>query len=99
MRIVFESKLVGETKDYAFPFSLPVGVTISSAVTTAAVYSGTDASASSLIDGAVSISGATVTQSLTAGTAGVLYDLLCSATLSDGQLLQLSAYMAVIPAI
>lgn len=97
LRAVLESKFVNETKLYSFYFSLPVGVTISSAVCNASVYSGTDASPSSIINGSSSISGAAVSQSITAGTAGVIYDILCTATLSDAQALQQSAYLAVVP--
>lgn len=95
-RISLESKLAAATRDYDFTFTLPAGVTISSAVTTAAVYSGTDASPSALIDGAVSISGTTVTQSITGGTVGVLYSLFCVATCSDGQVLDLTGILAIV---
>jgi hypothetical protein len=95
-RLSLESKLASATRDYDFTFTLPAGVTISSASTTATVYSGTDASPSSIIDGSAAISGAVVTQSIIAGTAGVLYTLLCSATCSDGQVLTLEGVLAVL---
>ena len=97
--IILESKLAGETRNYTFDFSsrLAVGETISTKVTTATVYSGTDASPSSLINGAASASGAIVTQSLTAGTSGVIYALVCTITTSTSQTLILSAFMAVVP--
>lgn len=96
-RIILTPKLLGETRAYGFTFTLPVGVTISSASVAATVYSGTDASPSSIISGSASASGAIVTQNVTAGTAGVIYDLVCTAILSDGQTLQLGAYLAVLP--
>lgn len=92
-------KLVGETKVYSFDFSsaLAVGETVSTQVVTAAVYSGVDASPSSLISGLASASGAVVSQKITGGVLGVLYELLCTITTSLGQTLLLSGYLAVIP--
>lgn len=96
-RIELQPKITGETALYSFPFAVPTGVTISSAVTTATVYSGTDASPSSLINGSATISGATVSQSITAGSVGVIYYIKCTATLSDGQILAIGGYLAVVP--
>lgn len=95
-RVSLESKLAAATRDYDFTFTLPVGVTISSAAVTAAVYSGTDIAPSDIVDGADSTSGTVVTQSITGGTAGVIYTLLCTATCSDGQVLTLEGLLAVI---
>lgn len=97
IRAVLESKLVDETKPYTFYFSLPVGVTISSASLSVTVYSGTDAAPSSLLSGADSTSGATVTQNITGGTAGVIYLLQCTATLSDASVISQAGYLAVVP--
>jgi len=95
---VQQVKKVGETADVLFDFSgkVPAGGSISSATVTAAVYSGVDANPSALISGADSISGAIVTQELTAGVAGVIYELTCEALLSDGQTLRMSSYLAVV---
>lgn len=91
-------KLVGETKAYTFDFSsqLGVGVTLSSPTVTATVYSGTDSSPSSIVSGSASAAGAVVTQKITAGTLGVIYELLCQVTTSDGQTLQLVGLLAII---
>lgn len=91
-------KLVGETQTYQFDFSadLGEGVTLSSPVCTAAVYSGTDASPSSIISGSASASGAIVSQKITAGTEGVIYEVTCTVTTSDGQTLQQTGYLAVV---
>ena len=98
-RLVIPAKLAGETVTQPFDFSsrLEEGVTISSASTTCEVYAGTDAAPADVIDGAATISGQTVLQDLTGGVVGVIYTLLCTATCSDGQVLQLSAYLSVIP--
>lgn len=98
-RVELAPKLVGETETYTFDFSsrLLPGVTLSTPVCTAAVYSGTDASPSAIISGSASASGAIVSQKLTAGTLGVIYEVTCTVTTSDGQTLLLSGYLAVIP--
>lgn len=95
--IIQPTKLDGESKPYEWTFSLPAGVTISSAVCSASVYSGTDSAPNNIISGSASISGAVVTQKLIAGTAGVIYLVLCSATLSNSTTLQLQSYIAVVP--
>lgn len=93
------AKLAGETKTYQFDFSssLAAGETLSTQVVTASVYSGVDASPSSLISGVASSSGAVVSQKIAGGTLGVLYELLCTVTTSLGQTLLLSGYLAIIP--
>lgn len=100
-RIVLEPKLVGETRTVTFDFSsrLAVGETISTQAVTCALangYSG-DASPSSVISGSASASGAVVSQKLTGGVSGMVYDLICTVTTSAGQTLLLSAYLAVVP--
>lgn len=98
-RIEFESKLSGETVTLTFPFTLPEGATISSATVVASVYSGTDSNPSAILSGSDSTSGSNILQKVTGGVEGVIYQLLCSATLSDGQILQLAGYLAVTPAL
>jgi hypothetical protein len=94
--------LSGVVKTYSFDFSdeLGVGETISTKTVTATVYSGTDASPSSLISGAASSSGAVVSQNITTvsvGVVGVLYELLCQITTSAGQTLRKIGLLAIIP--
>lgn len=98
-RVELPSKLASETKNVTFDFSsqLAVGETISTQAVTAAVYSGTDASPSSLISGAASASGAVVTQKVTGGVTGVLYELTCTITTSAGQTLNLVGLLAITP--
>lgn len=96
-RKIFATKRVSETKKLTFDFLSELGVseTISNASVSASVYSGTDATPSSIVSGSASISGSVVTQAITAGTAGVQYILACSATTSAGQILIITAYLTV----
>ena len=98
-RITLPGKLSNETVNTTFDFTsrLAAGETISTAVTTASVWSGTDAAPSSLINGSASISGQKVIQSVTAGTLGVVYELLCTITTSASQTLALAAYLTITP--
>lgn len=92
-------KLLGEVVDVTFDFSSRLGVseTISTKSVAASVLSGVDASPSAIISGAASSSGAIVTQRLTGGVLGVLYELLATVTTSAGQTLQIAAYLAIAP--
>ncbi len=96
---VLVSKLASEVKLITADFTsqLPIGVTISSKVATATVYSGVDASPSSLISGSATSSGAIVSQKVTGGVLGVLYELLFTITTSDAQTLLMTAFLAVVP--
>ena len=98
-RVQLAPKLVGETATYQFDFSslLAVGETISTQSVAATTYSGTDAAPSSIISGSASASGAVVSQKITAGTVGVIYQLTCTITTSAGQTLLLAGYLAVTP--
>ena len=98
-RQVLGVKSSGETRTEVFDFtsSLAISETISSASTTAVVYSGTDASPSSVISGTASISGGQVSQKLTAGTVGVTYLLTCTATTSTSQIIPTLAYLTIAP--
>lgn len=98
-RIITNPKLAGETTNIVFDFlsQLAIGETISTKVVAATVYSGTDATPSNVINGAAASSGSQVTQSITAGTAGVIYKLLCTITTSLSKTLQLSTFLAVVP--
>lgn len=100
-RVELEPKLVGETKTYKFDFlsNLAIGETISTQTCTATVWSGTDASPSSIISGSASASGSIVSQKITAGTLGVIYELLCTITTSAGQTLQQVGYLAIQPTV
>ena len=98
-RVIFEGKLSAETIIETFDFKsrLAASETISTASTVCTVYAGTDASPSSVISGAATISGQTVTQKVTAGTEGVVYILACTITTSLGQTLVIDAYLTIVP--
>ena len=95
----FAPKLVGATRAVVFEFlgELAVGETVSTATVTAAVYSGTDASPSSLISGSASASGTQVSQKLTGGVEGVIYKLTCTITTSASNTLVKIGFLAVVP--
>lgn len=92
-------KLAGESPNLTFDFAgrLASGETISTQVVAATVYSGTDANPSAIISGAATASGSVVTQKVTAGTLGVIYELLCTITTSAGQTLQMCGLLAIVP--
>lgn len=94
--------LKGEEQTVAFDFTsrLAVGETISTQVVAATVFSGTDASPSSLISGSASASGARVTQLIdasTGGVEGVVYELAATITTSAGQTLKSCGYLVIPP--
>ena len=95
----FAPKLVGATRTVVFEFlgELAMGETISTSTVTAAVYSGTDASPSSLISGSASASGTRVSQELTGGVEGVIYKLTCRITTSASNTLVKIGFLAVVP--
>ena len=92
-------KLIGEVKIYTFDFTsdLAVSETISTQTVTATVYSGTDASPSSVVSGSATASGAVVSQVITGGTLGVIYELICQITTSTSQTLRQIGFLAVVP--
>lgn len=96
-QVSLPTKLVGETKNYYFDFIsvLAIGETISTQSVVMSVFSGTDASPASMLSGSASASGTIVTQKLTGGTLGVMYQALCTITTSAGQTLQLAGYVVV----
>lgn len=100
-RIIFPGKASSETFIATFNFvsRLSAAETISTASVAATVYSGTDATPSAIVSGSATISGKTVTQSITAGTEGVTYKLVCTITTSLSQTLQLSAFLTIVPAV
>jgi hypothetical protein len=97
-RVTFPPKLVGETVNLTFDFISRLGSseTISTQSTTCTVYSGVDASPSSVISGAASASGTVVTQGITGGVAGVIYSLKCTITTSLTQTLSMTGMLAVL---
>lgn len=100
-RVIIPPKSPDEIISVTFPFlsQVPAGETISSATVTCAVYSGTDASPSSMISGSDTITGTNVIQKITGGVEGVIYYLVCEANTSGGLRLQMAAFLAVVPEI
>ena len=92
----FEPKTPGEQIKLVFNFASDSSSSVSSASVSCAVFSGTDASPSSMVSGAAAVSGSTVTQLIVGGVAGVVYYLACTATMSDGQILQRYGFLAVV---
>lgn len=99
MRTTLPSKYTSETVSALFDFTgqLAVGETISTAAATCAVFSGVDSSPSAVISGSATASGSQVTQLLTGGVTGVIYDITVTITTSLSQTLVTNAYLAVIP--
>lgn len=98
-RIILAPKRSGEVKTVTFDFTsdLAAAETISTQGVVAAVYSGVDASPSSIISGSASASGAQVAQKITGGVIGVTYYLTCTITTSAGQTLVQTGFLAVVP--
>ena len=98
-RVIIPPKLAGTTYKQTFDFTsqLASSETISTKVVTAITYSGTDASPSAIINGSASVSGAIVTQSITGGVLGVIYELKCTITTNASQTLILTGYLAIVP--
>ena len=98
-RVELLPKLQGETASrYAdFISKLQSSETISSCSVTASVYSGNDSNPSGILNGSATISGTQVWQSLTAGVAGCVYELLFKAVTSLSNTYELSGYLAVTP--
>lgn len=97
-KVTFPQKNPADTLPLVFDFSsyLPTSVTVSSAVTSATVYSGTDASPTALISGSPTVSSPTVTQNTIGGVEGVTYIVSCSATLSNAAIITLQGYLSVL---
>ncbi len=100
MNVVTEAvKAVGETLPLVINFSdaLQAGETITGAGTTVTVFSGTDASPSSLLSGAATYDAyGNVTQNVTAGIVGVIYNVAITVTASGSHNYVKLARLAVI---
>lgn len=96
--IVLPSKAVGETLPVTFNFLdlLAFGESITGATVAATVFSGTDASPSDVLSGLPVTSTVDAVQVVTGGVAGVIYELTCTVTTSDSNVLTKSARLAVI---
>ena len=99
-RTVITPKYAGETKDYPFNFaSQLVGATetLVSAVATASVYSGVDASPGALVNSTPTVLGTVATLRTQAGVVGVIYVVTVTGTSSTGQVMILQAFLTILP--
>lgn len=96
--IVLPSKAVGETIPVTFNFLdlLEFGESITGATVSATVFAGTDASPGDLISGVPVKTSIDVVQVITGGVSGVIYQIVCTVTTSDSNVLTKEARLAVI---
>lgn len=96
-RIELGAKQPAETQLVQFDYTsfLNLAETISTQVVTCAVWSGVDASPSSMISGAATNASGVVSQLITGGIVGVFYILTCTVTTSLGQILTATAFLVV----
>jgi hypothetical protein len=87
----FTPKRVGESEVLTVDFAdlLGEGEIILSASWSMRIKVGSDPAASSMIQGSVTVTGTKVSQMVTGGVAGVLYEPLCTALTSLDQVLEL----------
>lgn len=99
MRIEFPSKPLSETVNLSVDFisRLASGELIQSASVAATLYSGTDTAPGALVNGAASVSGSQVIQSITGGVLGNIYELAYTAVTTLAQRLVITGYFAVVP--
>lgn len=98
-KTVFDSKRAGEvwTLQFDFGTQLASGESISTQAVAATVWTGVDASPSAVISGSATASGSVVSQKATGGTAGNIYNLICTVTTSAGQTLKIVGLLAILP--
>jgi len=98
-RVILEPKYQGETLPEPCDFisKLSTGETITNAFCVCKVYSGADGSPASVLSGAPSISGTIITQEVTGGVLGCTYELLFTAYTSFGNIVEISAYLSIVP--
>ena len=80
---------------FSFENDIASGETILTATTTAAVWSGTDASPNDIVSGSASISGAKVTQLVINGSDGVTYILEFHVTTDQAQAIEGMALLEI----
>lgn len=96
-RVTLPPKYTSDVRKYTADFTslLAVGETISSATVTASVFSGTDPTPSAILSGSATYSTPTVTQVITGGVLGVIYELKFVCTTSASQTLVLTGYLVI----
>lgn len=98
--IVLPSKAVGETLPVTFNFLdlLEFGEVITGTSLLATVFSGTDAAPGDILSGIPTKTASEVTQVVTGGVSGVIYQLTCTVITSNSNVLTKEARLAVITA-
>jgi hypothetical protein len=98
-RVILPAKKLSETSIEQIDFISQLGPseTIVSAVCTCTVYEGIDPNPSAMISGVATITGTIVSQRVTGGVLGTIYEFMTQATTSLGQVIPLAAYLAVVP--
>lgn len=80
---------------FDFAPELSVGETLSTPSVSVSTYSGVDASPSAVLSGTATVSGTTVTQKLTGGIVGNIYQVSVVVYSSLGQVLTAQAFLAI----
>lgn len=98
-RVELPPKRQGEviSPPFDFSFKCQAGDILSAPVVTCTVWSGVDASPSSVLTGTNPITGQVVNVGLQAGVVGVIYIVKCSVTASLSGTLILEGMLAVLP--
>jgi len=96
--IVIAPKAMGETRVQQFNFlsQLAVGETLTSAVTSASVWSGVDSNPSAVLSGTPAVTTPTAYQKVTGGTEGTIYLLTCTGVTSQGNSPIIQTYLAIV---
>jgi hypothetical protein len=93
-----ETVWLGGPNGVDFSSYMGAGETISGVSANCVVWSGTDASPTSVLSGAPAAVGNVVKQLVTGGVAGVIYLVQLVATTSVGQILTIGGYLSVVAA-
>lgn len=98
-RITLPAKKLGETVILPFDFisKLAINESIVAASCTCFVYTGVDPLPVNVISGTATVQNTIVNQLVTGGVLGAIYEILARATTSLGQVIELSAYLAIVP--
>lgn len=96
--IIYPDKGEGEVISLTMTFSdrLLAGEVVNGATVAVSVYAGTDATPSNMLSGAVSYDATSVTQKITGGVVGVVYNIVFVATGSDSHSYGKVARLAVV---
>jgi len=94
--IVSTPKALGETRVQQFNFlsQMATSETLTSAVTTCAVWSGTGTA--SIVSGSATVTSPTAYQKITGGTEGTIYLLTCTGTTSQGNHPVIQTYVPIV---